>query len=177
MVARQRCAKRARLGNEQVARRQGAQDCETERDEHPERQGSWNSRSEATGAARNEQLVGSTRFSTEASRTRRCQSAQACLRREVPTDTRHTARRSGDSCGESQRLSFGGTAARRPKRNTELDRIHTQALSENGPEKDCDEEPEQPSSGNTDLHAQSQEEEESGVGQSSRPRTACEGAC
>ena len=49
--ARQRCAKRVRQGNEQVARRQGAQDCETERDEHPERKGGWNSRCEATRAA------------------------------------------------------------------------------------------------------------------------------
>ena len=30
MVAQQRCAKRARTENEQVARGQGAQDCETE---------------------------------------------------------------------------------------------------------------------------------------------------
>ena len=67
---------------------------------------------------------------------------------------RHTAKRSGGSCGESQRLSFGGSALRRPKRNTEHDRI---APSESGPEQDGDEEPEQPSSGNTNLHAQSQQ--------------------
>ena len=54
MVARQRCAKRARVENEQVATGQGAQDGETERDEHPERKGGWNSRSEATRAARDE---------------------------------------------------------------------------------------------------------------------------
>ena len=42
------------------------------------------------------------------------QSIRACLRRGVPAD--HEAHsRSGDSCEESQRLSFGGTAARRPK--------------------------------------------------------------
>ena len=34
---------------------------------------------------------------------------------ECPLTTRHTASRSGDSCEESQRLSFGGTAAQRPK--------------------------------------------------------------
>ena len=42
----------------------------------------------------------------------------------------HTAKRSDDSCGESQRLSFGGSALQRPKWNTEHDRVHTQALSE-----------------------------------------------
>ena len=31
---------------------------------------------------------------------------------------RHTAKRSGDSFGESQRLSFGGAAAGGPKQNT-----------------------------------------------------------
>ena len=42
------------------------------------------------------------------------QSIRACLRREVPAD--HEAHsRSGDSCEESQRLSFGGSAPRRPK--------------------------------------------------------------
>ena len=46
------------------------------------------------------------------------QSMHSCLRREVPLTTRHTAKRSGDSCGESQRLSFGGRALQRPKRNT-----------------------------------------------------------
>ena len=89
---------------------------------------------------------------------------------------RHTAKRSGDSCGESQRLSFRGSAPRRPKRNTEHDRVHTQALSESGPEQDGDEDPEQQSSGNTELHTQSREEE-SGAGQSSRPRTECKSAC
>ena len=34
---------------------------------------------------------------------------------ECPLTTRHTASRSGDSCEESQRLSFGGTAAQRSK--------------------------------------------------------------
>ena len=34
---------------------------------------------------------------------------------ECPLTTRHTANRSGDSCEESQRLSFGGSAPRRPK--------------------------------------------------------------
>ena len=58
MVARQRCAKRARPENEQVARGQGPEDSKTGRDEHPERKGGWNSRSEATGAARSEQLGG-----------------------------------------------------------------------------------------------------------------------
>ena len=60
MVARQRCTKRARAENEQVARGQGAEDSKTGRDEHPERKGGWNSRSEATGAAWSVQL-GSTR--------------------------------------------------------------------------------------------------------------------
>ena len=64
MVAR-RCAKRARLENEQVARGQGAQDGETERDEHSERKGGWNSRSEATRAARDEQLGGHETFQLE----------------------------------------------------------------------------------------------------------------
>ena len=42
------------------------------------------------------------------------QSIRACLRRGVPAD--HEAHsRSGDSCEESQRLSFGGSAPRRPK--------------------------------------------------------------
>ena len=42
------------------------------------------------------------------------QSIRACLRRGVPAD--HEAHsRSCDSCEESQRLSFGGTAAQRPK--------------------------------------------------------------
>ena len=35
---------------------------------------------------------------------------------ECPLTTRHTANRSGDSCEESQRLSFGGSRPRRPKR-------------------------------------------------------------
>ena len=69
-----------------------------------------------------------------------------------------------DSCGESHRLSFGGSALQRQKRNTEQDRVHTQALSESGLEQDCDD-------------AQNLEEEESGAGQSSKPRTACEVAC
>ena len=43
------------------------------------------------------------------------QSTHSCLRREVPAD--HEAHsRSGDSCEESQRLRFGGSAPRRPKR-------------------------------------------------------------
>ena len=104
------------------------------------------------------------------------QHRHVCVER-CPLTTRHTANRSCDSCGESQRLSFGGTAAWRPKRNTELDHIHTLSLSESGPEQDVDEEPEQPSSGNTDLHAQSREGEESGACQTSMPRPACEGAC
>ena len=58
MVALQGCAELPRLENEQVAREQGAQDCETGRDEHLERKGGWNSRSEATGAARDGQLGG-----------------------------------------------------------------------------------------------------------------------
>ena len=42
------------------------------------------------------------------------QSIRACLRRGVPAD--HEAHsRSGDSCEESQRLSFGGSRPRRPK--------------------------------------------------------------
>ena len=44
--------KKTRPENEQVPRGQGAEDCEIGRDEHHERKGGWNSRSEATGAAR-----------------------------------------------------------------------------------------------------------------------------
>ena len=83
---------------------------------------------------------------------------------KCPLTMRHTAERSGDSCGKSQRPSFSGNLPRR------------QSLSENGQELDGDEEPEQPSSGNTDLHAQSRDGDQSGACQSSRPRTACEGA-
>ena len=50
-----------------------------------------------------------------------------------------------------------------------------QFFTQSGPEQDGDEEPEQRRSGNTDLHAQCREGEEIGAGQSSRPRTACEG--
>ena len=42
-------------------------------------------------------------------------SMSACVEK-CPLTMRHIAKRSGDSCGESQRLSFGGTAAQRPKR-------------------------------------------------------------
>ena len=136
--------------NEQVARGQGAQDGETERDEHPERKSGWNSRSEATGAARSEQLRGAQdlpqglAMGTFASsdRTRRwtcsvrpCTSTgdnknrlhQTCRPvnqfehvcvEKCPLTMRHTAIRGGDSCGESQRLSFGGSAPRRPKRDS-----------------------------------------------------------
>ena len=46
------------------------------------------------------------------------QSIRACLRRGVPAD--HEAHsRSGDNCEESQRLSFGGSRPRRPKRGNQ----------------------------------------------------------
>ena len=51
-VARQRCARRPRPEDKQVARGQGARNRGTGRDEHPERKGDWNSRSEARRAAR-----------------------------------------------------------------------------------------------------------------------------
>ena len=60
---------------------------------------------------------------------RTSQSAQACLRK-VPTDHEAHSR----------------TQRRQPRR-----------VATTGPEQDGDEEPEQPSSGNTDLHAQSRE--------------------
>ena len=51
-VARQRCARRPRPEDKQVARGQGARNRGTGRDEHPERMGDQNSCSEATRAAR-----------------------------------------------------------------------------------------------------------------------------
>ena len=183
-------------------------DCETERDEHPERKVGWSSRSEATEAARMSSSEEHKTFN-KASRWRhsraatgrgagraRCglyehgrqqeqappdmrsgQSAQACLRREVPTDHRSTQPIAVATAAESRndRASAGlqpggrsGTqssiaSTRRPSARVDPRRIVTR-------------EPEQPSSGNTDLQAQSWEGEESGAGQSSRPRTACEGA-
>ena len=60
-----------------------------------------------------------------------------------PLTSRHTAKRSGDSCGsESTRTmphvsvtkpSFGGTAAWKPKRTTKHDRSLTLALAKSGP--------------------------------------------
>ena len=51
-VAPQQCARRSRPEDKQVARGQGARNRGTGRDEHPERKGGWNSRSEATRAPR-----------------------------------------------------------------------------------------------------------------------------
>ena len=70
------------------------------------------------------------------------QSAMTCLRREVPTD--HEARShthaGGTAAGREPRLS--GSAGLQPgsrtKVNTKHDRIHTQALGENGPKMDGD---------------------------------------
>ena len=132
MAAQQRCAKRARLGNEKVARRRGAQDRETERDEHPDRKGDWNCRSEVTGTAWDEQLGGvqflpqglamGTFASSDGTRRWTCSvrpaRAPKTTRRgstghpvnqhrhacveRCPLTTKHTANRSGDNCGESQ---------------------------------------------------------------------------
>ena len=44
------------------------------------------------------------------------QQRHACVEK-CPLTMRHVAKRSGDSCGESQQ-SFGGIATRRPRRNT-----------------------------------------------------------
>ena len=48
---------------------------------------------------------------------------------KCPLTMRHTAKGSGDSCGESQRLSFGGSAPRRPEAGVaEHDHSHAQAV-------------------------------------------------
>ena len=86
------------------------------------------------------------------------QSAQACLRREVPTD--HEAH------SQSQRRQLRRVATTELRRDCSLEaeaehRAQSHPNSgpqQSGPEKDCDEDPEQPISGNTDLHAQNREE-------------------
>ena len=151
--------------------------------------GCWNSRSEATGAARDEQLGGAQDFQqghagghSRAATGRgagraRCglheqrrlqeqappdmrtgQSAQAYLRREVPTD--HEAH----SQSQPRQLRRVATTELRWDCSSEAEAEHRarshphSGLQRERTREGCDEEPEQPSSGNTDLHAQSQEE-------------------
>ena len=118
---------------------------------------------------------------------------QACLSREVPTDHEaHGPRSNGcrraraqlqssaaqlqSSAQESRQLSIGGMYTRRPKqnsRNTSCSCLGWPPEQEN----DVDAKPEHLSSNVTPLHAQRGKGENSGVGQSSRPHAAREGAC
>ena len=108
------------------------------------------------------------------------QSVQACLRREVPTDREargHTQRR------QLRRVeqSLGGTAAWKPKRNTQSTIASTLRRSARadlcGMATWAQENRSNRALESTTSTAQRAEEEESGAGQSSRPRAACEGAC
>ena len=85
--------------------------------------------------------------------------------------------RSGDSCGESERLSFCESRPLEAEaEHAEHDRIHAETLRESRPEQDGDEEPEQTNSGINDLHARRAEERGvrcwSDAGQTSGPRAA-----
>ena len=77
-VAPQRNARRSRPEDLQVARGRGAFNRAIGGDEHPERKGGWNSRSEATGAVRAKapSTARRTRFRTRFSQTRTPQRAQ-----------------------------------------------------------------------------------------------------
>ena len=104
------------------------------------------------------------------------QSKRACLIREVPTD--HEAH------SQSQRRQLRGVATTELRRDCSPQaeaehraRSHPHSCPEERSNEGSRRRAQQQSSGNTDLQAQSWEGEESGAGQSSGPRTACEGAC
>ena len=67
-----------------------------------------------TGQAREEQKLHSNRLHQTCGPFN--QQRHVCVEK-CPLTMRHVAKRSGDSCGESQQ-SFGGIATRRPRRNT-----------------------------------------------------------